>query len=101
VVLLHHWGAVLDDWDPRVVEGIAARHRVLAFDNRGIGASGGTTANSVAAMARDAVEFIRTWGLEQVDLVGFSLGGFVAQEQSRLVRRIVLAVTGPGREDSG
>lgn len=99
VVLLHHWGAVLDDWDPRVVDGIAVRHRVLAFDNRGIGASGGTTANSVAAMARDAVEFIRTLGLEQVDLVGFSLGGFVAQviaqEQPRLVRRIVLAGTGP------
>jgi len=99
VVLLHHWGAVLDDWDPRVVDGIAARHRVLAFDNRGIGASGGSTANSVAAMARDAVEFIRTLGFDQVDLVGFSLGGFVAQviaqEQPRLVRRIVLAGTGP------
>jgi pimeloyl-ACP methyl ester carboxylesterase len=99
VVLLHHWGAVLDDWDPRVVDGLAVKHRVLAFDNRGIGASGGSTAHSVAAMARDAVEFIRALGLDHVDLVGFSLGGFIAQviaqQQPRLVRKMVLAGTGP------
>jgi pimeloyl-ACP methyl ester carboxylesterase len=99
VILLHHLGAVLDNWDPRVVDGIAARHDVIAFDNRGIGASKGRTPTSVAAMAQDAVAFIRALGFDQVDLLGFSLGGFVAQtialEEPRLVRRIVLAGTGP------
>jgi pimeloyl-ACP methyl ester carboxylesterase len=99
VIFLHHLGAVLDNWDPRVVDGIAARHRVIAFDNRGIGASKGSTPTSVAAMARDAVTFIRALGFDQVDLIGFSLGGFVAQviaqEEPQLVRKLVLAGTGP------
>jgi pimeloyl-ACP methyl ester carboxylesterase len=99
VIFLHHLGAVLDNWDPRVIDGIAARHRVIAFDNLGIGASGGSTPHSVAAMARDAVAFIRALGFDQVDLLGFSLGGFVAQviaqEEPQLVRKLVLAGTGP------
>jgi pimeloyl-ACP methyl ester carboxylesterase len=99
VIFLNHLGAVLDNWDPRVVDGIAARHRVITFDNRGIGASQGRTPHSVAAMARDAVAFIRVLGFDQVDLLGFSLGGFVAQviaqEEPQLVRRMVLAGTGP------
>ena len=98
VIFLNHLGAVLDNWDPRVVEGIAARHRVITFDNRGIGASNGRTPHSVAAMARDAVAFIRALGFDQVDLLGFSLGGFVAQviaqEEPQLVRKMVLAGTG-------
>jgi pimeloyl-ACP methyl ester carboxylesterase len=99
VIFLNHLGAVLDNWDPRVVDGIAARHRVITFDNRGIGASKGKTPHSVAAMARDAVAFIRALGFDQVDLLGFSLGGFVsqviAQEEPQLVRKMVLAGTGP------
>ena len=99
LIFLNHLGAVLDNWDPRVVDGIAARHRVITFDNRGIGASKGKTPHSVAAMARDAVAFIRALGLEQVDLLGFSLGGFVAQviaqEEPQLVRELILAGTGP------
>jgi pimeloyl-ACP methyl ester carboxylesterase len=99
VIFLHHLGAVLDNWDPRVVDGIAARRRVIAFDNQGIGASKGSTPTSVAAMARDAIAFIRALGFDQVDLLAFSLGGFVAQViaelEPRLVRRIVLAGTGP------
>ncbi|MCR3752688.1 alpha/beta fold hydrolase [Lentzea californiensis] len=99
VVFLNHLSAVLDNWDPRVVDGIAARHRVITFDNRGVGASQGTTPRSVAAMARDAVAFIRALGHDRVDLLGFSLGGFVAQviavEEPRLVRRMILAGTGP------
>jgi pimeloyl-ACP methyl ester carboxylesterase len=98
-IFLHHLAAVLDNWDPRVIDGIAARHRVIVFDNRGIGASKGSTPTSVAAMARDAVTFIRALGFDQVDLLGFSLGGFVAQviaqEEPQLVRKIVLAGTGP------
>ena len=99
VVFLNHLAAVLDNWDPRVVDGIAAQRRVITFDNRGVGASGGRTPRSVAAMARDAVAFIRALGHEQVDLLGFSLGGFIAQvvaeEEPRLVRRMILAGTGP------
>jgi pimeloyl-ACP methyl ester carboxylesterase len=99
VIFLNHLGAVLDNWDPRVIDGIAAKHRVITFDNRGIGASEGSTPDSIATMAQDAVAFIRALGLEQVDLLGFSLGGFIAQviaqQEPQLVRKIVLAGTGP------
>jgi pimeloyl-ACP methyl ester carboxylesterase len=99
VIFLNHLAAELDRWDPRVVDGIARERRVIVFNNRGVGASGGSTPNTVAAMARDAVAFIRALGLEQVDLLGFSLGGFIsqviAQEEPQLVRKIILAGTGP------
>src|SRR3954453_1412814 len=99
VVFLHHLMAVLDDWDPRVIDGIAAERRVIAFDNRGVGATGGSVPSDVAEMGRDAIAFIRAMGLEQVDLLGFSLGGGVAQmvalQAPELVRRIILAGTGP------
>ncbi|WP_374569487.1 alpha/beta fold hydrolase [Ideonella sp.] len=99
VVLLTHLAAVLDNWDPRVIDGIAARHHVIAFDNRGIGASSGSPSNSIEQMADDAIIFIKAMGLQQVDLLGFSLGGMVAQEivlkEPPLVRKMVLAGTGP------
>jgi pimeloyl-ACP methyl ester carboxylesterase len=99
VILLNHLGGNLDNWDPRVVDGLAAHHRVITFDNRGVGASEGSTPTTIAAMARDAVSFVRALGFDRVDLVGFSLGGFITQviahEQPQLVRRIVLAGTGP------
>ena len=99
VIFLNHLAAVLDNWDPRVVDGIAARHRVIVFDNRGIGASGGSTPDTIEAMARDAVAFIRSLGFEQVDLLGFSLGGMVSQViaelEPQLVRKMILAGTGP------
>jgi pimeloyl-ACP methyl ester carboxylesterase len=99
VFFLNHLAAVLDNWDPRVVDGIAAKRRVIVFDNRGIGASGGSTPDSVEAMARDAITFIRALGFDQVDLLGFSLGGMVSQvivqQEPQLVRRLVLAGTGP------
>jgi pimeloyl-ACP methyl ester carboxylesterase len=99
VVFLTHLTAVLDNWDPRVVDGIAARHRVITFDNRGVGASGGSTPTSIEEMARDAVTFIRALGFDQVDLFGFSLGGMIAQviaqQEPRLVRKMILAGTGP------
>ncbi|MGW6316459.1 alpha/beta fold hydrolase [Streptomyces sp. NPDC055099] len=99
VILLHHLSAVLDNWDPRVVDGLAARRRVIAFDNRGVGASGGSTPTTIDAMARDAARFIRALGLEEVDLLGLSMGGFIAQvlaaEEPGLVRKVILAGTGP------
>jgi len=99
LVFLHHFTAVLDDWDPRVIDGIAAKRHVIALDNRGVGASGGSVPHTIDEMAADAVAFIRALGYEQVDLLGFSLGGGVAQvitlEHPELVRRVILAGTGP------
>nr|WP_206024563.1 alpha/beta hydrolase [Rhodococcus sp. 14C212] len=99
VVFLNHLGANLDNWDPRIVDGFAAAHRVIVFDNKGIGASGGRVPETVQEMARDAVAFIVALGLTKVDLFGFSLGGFLAQviaeEHPELVGKLVLAGTGP------
>ncbi|OAN41829.1 alpha/beta fold hydrolase [Mycolicibacterium iranicum] len=99
VVFLHHLTAVLDDWDPRIVDGIAAHHHVITFDNRGVGATAGTVPTTVEQMGTDAIAFIRGLGLEKVDLFGFSLGGGVAQmvalQAPELVRRMILAGTGP------
>jgi pimeloyl-ACP methyl ester carboxylesterase len=103
VVFLTHLAAVLDNWDPRVVDGIAAKRRVIAFDNRGVGASGGSTPTTIEAMASDAVTFIRALGFEQVDLFGFSMGGMIAQviaqQEPQLVRKMILAGTGPAGGD--
>jgi len=99
LVFLHHLTATLDDWDPAVLDGVAATRRVIIFDNRGVGRSGGVTPDSVAAMARDAAAFLDAKGLKQVDLLGFSLGGFIAQvlavTRPTLVRRLILVGTGP------
>jgi pimeloyl-ACP methyl ester carboxylesterase len=99
VVFLPHLAAVLDNWDPRVVDGIAAEHRVIAFDNRGVGASSGSTPKTIEEMARDAVTFIRALGFDQVDLFGFSMGGMIAQviaqQQPQLVHKMIIAGTGP------
>jgi pimeloyl-ACP methyl ester carboxylesterase len=99
VIFLHHLMAVLDDWDPRIIDGIAAQRRVIAFDNRGVGASGGSVPPTIEEMGRDAIAFIRALGLPKVDLLGFSLGGGVAQmvalQAPELVRRMILAGTGP------
>jgi len=98
LVFLHHFTAVLDDWDPQVIDPIAKHRHVITFDNRGIGASGGTVPHTIAAMAADAAAFIRALGHEHVDLLGFSLGGGVAQEVTLrnpdLVRRLILTGTG-------
>jgi pimeloyl-ACP methyl ester carboxylesterase len=99
VVFLTHLAAVLDNWDPRVVDGIAARHRVITFDSRGVGASTGSTPKTIEEMAKDAVTFIRALGLEQVDILSFSMGGMIAQviaqTEPQLIRRLILAGTGP------
>jgi pimeloyl-ACP methyl ester carboxylesterase len=86
VVFLTHLAAILDNWDPRVVDGIAAKHRVITFDNRGVGASSGATPTTIEEMASDAVTFIRALGFDQVDLFGFSLGGMIAQVIDRRSR---------------
>ena len=99
LVLLNHWGAVLDNFDPWIVDGLAINHRVIATDYRGIGASGGKAPVTIDEMARDAIALIRALGFEKVDLLGFSLGGFVAQDITLkapdLVRKLILTGTGP------
>lgn len=98
LVFLHHFTAVLDDWDPRVINPIAERRHVITFDNRGVGATGGKVPHTISAMAADAAAFIRALGHDHVDLLGFSLGGGVAQEVTLqhpdLVRRLILTGTG-------
>ncbi|HEX7855426.1 MAG TPA: alpha/beta hydrolase [Sphingobium sp.] len=99
VVMLNHWGAVLDNFDPRIIDGLADTRPVIAIDYRGVGASGGEARLTVAEMAQDSIALIRALHLDQVDLFGFSLGGFVAQEIARqepdLVRKMILTGTGP------
>jgi len=99
VVFLAHLAAVLDNWDPRVVEGIAAKRHVVTFDNRGIGASTGTPANSIEQMADDAIAFIKAKGFKKVDIFGFSMGGMIAQEivlkETPRVGNVIIARTGP------
>jgi pimeloyl-ACP methyl ester carboxylesterase len=99
VIFLVHLAGNLDNWDPRVVDGIAAKHRVITFDNRGVGASTGKTPDTIQAMAKDADTFIRALGFDEVDLHGFSMGGMIAQliarDEPELVRKLVLTGTGP------
>ena len=99
VIFLNHLAAVLDNWDPRIIDGIAAKHHVVVFDNRGVGASTGKPAKSIEEMADDAITFIKAKGFKQVDLFGFSMGGMISQEivlkQPNLIRKMILSGTGP------
>jgi len=78
LVFLQHFRGTLDNWDPAVVNGLAKDRPVVLFDSAGIARSGGQTPDNVAEMARHALAVIEALGLKQIDLLGFSLGGFVA-----------------------
>jgi pimeloyl-ACP methyl ester carboxylesterase len=99
LVLLQHFRGNLDNWDPALVDALAAERRVVAFDNVGVGATTGATPNTVEAMAHDAIAFLEAMSFQRVDLLGFSLGSFVAQEialiRPNLLRRVVLASSAP------
>ncbi|AUG40769.1 alpha/beta hydrolase [Pseudomonas chlororaphis] len=99
LVLFNHWGAVLDNFDPAIIDGLAQTRRVIATDYRGIGGSGGIAPLTVGEMADDGIQLIRALGLDTVDVLGFSLGGFVAQDIALkapgVVRRLILTGTGP------
>jgi pimeloyl-ACP methyl ester carboxylesterase len=99
VVFFVHLAATLDNWDPRVIDPIARHHRVIAFDNRGVGASTGTVPDTVESMADDAYAFITALGFTTVDVLSFSLGGMVAQalvlRHPELIRKLILTGTGP------
>ena len=99
VIFLNHLAATMDNCDPRIMDGIASKHQIICFDNRGVGATKGKTPKTVAEMAKDARAFIHALGYEKVDLLGFSLGGFISQEillhEPQLVRKAIITGTGP------
>jgi pimeloyl-ACP methyl ester carboxylesterase len=99
LVLLQHFRGNLDNWDPALVDALAAERRVITFDNVGVAATTGRTPDTVEAMANDAIAFIEAMNLERIDLLGFSIGSFIAQEialiRPDLLRRVVLASSAP------
>ena len=99
VVFFVHLAATLDNWDPRIIDPVAKGRHVIAFDNRGVGASTGQVPDSVEAMADDAYTFIKALGYDKIDVFSFSLGGMVAQalvvKHPELIRKLVLTGTGP------
>jgi pimeloyl-ACP methyl ester carboxylesterase len=99
LVLLQHFRGNLDNWDPALIDALASARRVITFDNTGVGGSTGTTPHTVEQMAHDAIAFIAATDLGQVDLLGFSIGSFVAQQialtRPAIVRRLVLASSAP------
>jgi pimeloyl-ACP methyl ester carboxylesterase len=99
VIYFNHLTANLDNCDPRIMDAVAAERHVISFDYRGVGATTGEQGTSIADMAKDAVAFIHALGYKQVDIMAFSMGGFITQElllqEPALARRIILAGTGP------
>jgi len=99
LVLLQHFRGNLDNWDPALIDALAAERRVVTFDNVGVGATTGRTPNTIEAMAHDAIAFLEAMEFQRVDLLGFSIGSFVAQEialmRPDLLRRVVLASSAP------
>ena len=99
LLFLNYFAANMDDWDSKVTNGFAAQREVILFDNAGVGTSSGETPWTVAAMTKDCADFCRELDLKNFDLVGFSLGGMIAQqlafEYPDMVRRMILLGTGP------
>jgi pimeloyl-ACP methyl ester carboxylesterase len=99
IVLLQHFRGNLDNWDPALIDALASSRRVVAFDNVGVGMTTGATPSSVVQMAHDALAFLTAMNVHQVDLLGFSIGSFVAQEIALLrpdiLRRLILASSAP------
>jgi len=99
LVLLQHFRGNLDNWDPALIDALASARRVVAFDNAGVGGSTGTTPHVIEQMAHDAIAFLTALEFGQADILGFSIGSFVAQEMALirpdLVRRLILASSAP------
>jgi pimeloyl-ACP methyl ester carboxylesterase len=99
LVLLQHFRGNLENWDHRLVDALSSKRRLVAFDNVGVGATTGTTPNTIEQMARDAIVFLAALDTPRVDVLGFSIGSFVAQEialiRPDIVRRLVLASSAP------
>ncbi|TDW24433.1 alpha/beta hydrolase [Kribbella kalugense] len=106
IVLLQHFMGNLDNYDPAITDPLAAGREVILTDNAGVGLSSGTAPDTVAGMAKDMASLVDALNLERVDLFGFSMGGYVAQQlavdRPDLVRRLILVGTGPrGGEGMG
>jgi pimeloyl-ACP methyl ester carboxylesterase len=103
LVLLQHFRGNLDNWDPALVDALASARRVVTFDNTGVGGTSGTTPHTIQAMAQDAIAFLEAEDFDEVDLLGFSIGSFVAQEialiRPDIVRKLVLAASAPRGAD--
>jgi pimeloyl-ACP methyl ester carboxylesterase len=101
LVLLQHYRGSMDNWDPALLNAFAKNRTVITFDNAGVGFSSGEVPDTVAKMAQHALDFLDALGFRQADLLGFSLGGYIAQhltlQHPQRVRRLILAGTGPGR----
>ena len=99
LLLLQHFRGNLDNWDPALIDALSSERKIVAFDNVGVGATSGAAQSSVREMALGATAFIAAMGFEQVDLLGFSIGSFVAQEialsRPDVVRRMILASSAP------
>src|ERR1700742_4651852 len=99
LVALQHFRGNLDNWDPALIDALARDRLVITFDNRGVAATTGATPSTIAQMALDALDFIDALGVGQVDLLGFSIGSFLAQEialvRSSIIRNVVLASSAP------
>jgi len=99
LVLFQHFRGSLDNWDPALVDALASDRRVVLFNNVGVASTTGMTPPTIEAMAHDAIDFIEAMNLQRVDLLGFSIGSFVAQEvaliRTDLLRRVVLASAAP------
>ncbi len=99
LVMLQHFRGNLDNWDPALTDALAAEREVILVDYPGVGSSSGEFGPTIAETARHVIAFVTALGLDEIDLLGFSIGGFVAQEialvRPALVRRLVLAATGP------
>ncbi len=99
IIYFNHLAANMDNCDPRIMDGMAAQHEIISFDYRGVGATSGEDAKTIGDMAKDCSAFIKALGYEKVDIMAFSMGGFIAQEliamEPNLVRKIILAGTGP------
>lgn len=99
IVFFTHLSANLDNWDPRIIDGIAKQHWVITFDNTGVGLSSGQVPSTIKEMAEDAIDFIKALGFKQIDILSFSMGGMIAQEllelEPTLIRKVILTGTGP------
>ena len=104
LLLLQHFTGTLDNWDPAVTDRLATGHDIILFENAGVGRSSGSVPTTITGMAEHALAFLDGLGIEQCDILGFSLGGMVAQQMAldrpSLIRRMVLVGTAPrGGED--
>ena len=99
LVMLQHFRGNLDNWDPALTDALAAEREIIVVDYPGVGSSTGEPSSTIAETARQMIAFVAALGLDRVDLLGFSIGGFVAQEialvRPTLLRRLILAATGP------